>query len=228
VIFEAFSADAMAPDPSPGLSVSTSPCGVTAVKTVLASQHQMAGQALRDIANVGIDWTAVVRTILAGGLVVPVSSIGTLSDDHFANPPTVHPVGPAQANRWVIRGSGGGAAGDTIYGVAQDNDCIDEDGLLESTASVTTIADNISAAAAALSRVALTCQVVAVDQAVLAPSAPFGIDDLIPGALADIVLAQTCIPFSGERRLQKVSVSASAQDGLEAVSITLQPPGTTT
>jgi hypothetical protein len=225
-IFQDISDDAMAPDPSPGLSVSTSPCGVDGTMSLLAVQHLIAGPKLRDLANIGVDYTAVARTVLVGGTVVPTASIGTFEDGHFATPPTPRIDGTAQANAWLVRGNGGGAAGDTVYGYASDPAAADLDGLLESSATVSTIEDNSAALAAAQTRAALTEEVVAVENCVLAPTAPFAIEDLVAGAVCELALSETCIPVSGSYRLQKVAVSAAAPDG-EKVTLTFQPLGTT-
>lgn len=230
VIFQDISDDAMAPDPSPGLSVATTPTGVTALLDLLAVQHLMAGPKLRDVANVGLDWTAVGRDVIAGGAVIPTGSIGTFYDSHFVTPPTPRLDGSSQANAWLIRGSGGGAAGDTIYGTAMaDPDVIDRDGLLESVDTVSTLQDNDSAQAAAQSRVAITAEVILIENCILSPEAPFTIEELVPGALCDLALEQTCIPVFGQYRLYKVS--GTARDGgasgpIEQISLTFQPVGT--
>lgn len=230
VIFQDLSDDAMAPDTSPGLSVATTPTGVNALMNLLAVQNLMAGPKLRDIANVGLDWTTVGRDVLAGGAVVPTGSIGTFYDSHFVTPPTPRRNGLSQANSWLIRGSGGGAAGDTIYGVATAAAAIiARDGLLESVDTVSTLQDNDSAQAAAQSRVAITTDIILVENCVLSPEAPFAIEDLVPGALCELALEQTCIPVFGPYRLYKVEGNAKgggAASATESISLTFQPVGT--
>lgn len=225
-IFEALSVDAMRPDTSPGLQLAVSLCGVKSVFKVLAAQHQIAGQPLRDISKIGVDWTAIGRRVLAGGLVVPTDPIGTFTDDHFIQPPIVIESGTEKANRWVVTGSGGGAAGDAIYGIGQDAASRDENGLLESVASVSTVQDYDGAVAAAKTRVALTKEILSVQSAILDQSAPFPIETLIPGAACELALNETCIPAHGRYRLQNVSVTAGT-DGTEQVTVVFQPEGTT-
>jgi hypothetical protein len=225
-IFQDISDDAMAPDPSPGLDVEPTPCGITGMMDLLAVQHLMAGPKIRDIANIGIDWTTVGREVLAGGLVVPTVSIGTFLDDHFIVPPTPRLDGTAQTNAWGVRGSGGGAAGDTIFGYSiAAPSVVALDGLLEDVATVSTIQDNDSALAAAQTRTALTSAVLAVENCVLSPNAPFTIDDLVPGALCDLNLEQTCIPVVGQFRLQSVTGQGQSPDG-EQITVVFQPAGT--
>lgn len=225
-IFEDLAADAMAPDPSPGLVVATTPCGVLGTMDILATQHLMAGPKLRELAKIGIDWTEVGRSVLVGGAVVPTASIGTFLDEHFVTPPTPRIDGSAQANAWLVKGSGGGAAGDEVYAYDSDPTAAVVDGLLESVASVSTIENYESALAAAQSRVALTTEVIAVENCVLTPDAPFTIDQLVPGATCRLALEETCIPVFGSYRLQKVAGHASSPDG-EKITLTFQPIGTT-
>lgn len=225
VIFEALAYDAMAPDSSPGMLLNATLCGIKSVFKVLTVQHRIAGPTLRDLAKIGVDWTAIGRRVLAGGVVIPTDPIGTFTDDHFVQPPVVVESGADKANRWVVAGSGGGAAGDAIYGVAGDGASQHDNGLLESVASVSTVQDYDGAVAAARTRVALTKEVLSVQSAILDASAPFPIDTLIPGAACELALSETCIPVSGPHRLQSVSVSAGA-DGTEQVTVVFQPEGT--
>ena len=229
IIFQDISDDAMDPDPSPGLSVSPSPCGVTAMMELLAVQHFIAADKIRDLTTTGIDWTVIARDVLAGGAVVPTGSIGTFLDEHFVVPPTPRIDGTSQANSWLVRGSGGGAAGDTIYGSSTDPTAAALDGLLESVATVSTLQDNDSALAAAQSRTAITTNVTLVENCILAAEAPFTIDQLVPGALCDLALTQTKIPVFGHYRLAQVDGAAQSGDGSasETITLTFQPAGTT-
>lgn len=235
-IFQDVAADAMAPDPSPGLAVTTTPCGVTAILTLLALQHLSAATELRDIAKTGIDWTTIARKVLAGGAVVPTGPLGPFLDEHFAVPPTPKEDGTAKANAWLVRGAGGGAAGDVVYGYQTDPVSGKLDGLLESVETDSTIKDSATAQAAAKTRVALTSVVGTLDKCVLHPEAPFTLDELVPGALCQVRLEQTSIPVFGSYRLQRVDVTASAQSGggaagrsaslQEQIALTFQPVGT--
>lgn len=224
-IFEAFFEDAMAPDPSPGIILSTSLSGVKGSKRVLTAQHQMAGAALRDLANTGIDWTAVGRAVLGGGLAVPTQQIGTFIDAHFATPPTPTLTGDQQTNSPTVRGAGGGQSGDRIFATASEFAAIAQDGLLESVETVSTITDYQSAIQASGTTLALRKQVVQIENCRLSPEAPFPIDRLIPGALCHLDLRETCIPVVGSYRLK--SITASIGDGNDdAVTLVFQPEGT--
>jgi hypothetical protein len=224
-IFQAIADDAMAPDTSPNLTVTTTGTGVKGTKRILAAQHRIAGIELRDLADLGIDWTAVGREVLAGGLVIPTDPIGLLLDEHFSTLPTVTRDGTQQGNNRGVRGAGGGEAGDTIYAEAADSDAVNDDGLLEVVDTIQTITDNVTAQSAADSRAAISKEILQVEDCQLAPSAPVPVSQLVPGALTSINLRFTCIPVNDTYRLKRVAVTAQAGQ-TEKVNITLQPRGT--
>lgn len=223
-VFTVIHEDALAPDPSPNFTVSAMATGIRTTRNILALQHTLAGPTLRDLSTVGIDWTAIARVVHAGP-VVPTASIGTFTDDHFVTPPTPVRDGGVQANRWIVRGAGGGSAGDTIFGDAADGTAADLDGLLESVDSNSTIADYASAQAASESHLHLTSEVVTVENCILSPDAPFPLDVLVPGALCELELAQTCIPVSGQFKLKSVGASPSANSDNDGVTLVFQPVG---
>ncbi len=92
-----------------------------------------------------------------------------------------------------------------------------------------TIQDFVSAQAAANTRVELTSAISTVENAVLAPTAPLTVDQLIPGALCQLELHQTELPVSGQFRLQRVDAVANVASGSinEQITLTFQPIGTT-
>lgn len=229
VIFQAYAEDAMQPDPSPGLTIAATLCGVLGVRKVLASQNQIAGLLMRDLANIGVDFTMIGREAMVGGSIVPATPIPTLTDDHFMFPPTPNLDGTEQANAVTLVGSGtSGSGGDLIYETASDADAAHLDGLLESVESDSTILDGASALAGAETRLALASSLVMVENAVLAHTAPVTVDQLIPGALCQLELELTCPPISGRFRLKQVDGAAGDMAGAldETISLTFQPVGT--
>jgi hypothetical protein len=65
---------------------------------------------------------------------------------------------------------------------------------------------------------------VLVDQSVLAPDAPFLMEELVPGALCDLAVENSsCIKIVGSYRLQQLAVTFG---DTEQVALTFQPPGT--
>jgi hypothetical protein len=229
-ILQAISDDAMAPDNSPGLFVTPSPCGILGTPQILAVQYQIAGQQIRTLSNSGVDWTCIARDVLCGGAVVPTAPITpTFTDEHFINIPTVTPDGSVQANSWIVTGSGNGVAGATIVGAAgPDVDAALEDGLLESVASDTTIQDNTTAQSAAQSRLLLTQAPVTVTGGILAATAPFPMSVLVPGATCYLNLTKTTIPVQGQFRLGGIQVNYTAgENQIEQVIPSFQPVGQT-
>lgn len=226
-MFEEIADDAMSVDRSPGLVVSGTPCGVRGTRTILALQHQMAGPTLRELTDIGVDWTVIARTVLMGGAVVPTDSIGTLHDEDFIVPPVPSYDGLSQANSWIVRGAGGGGEQpDTIFGTGRDPAAGHLDGVLESVDTITSIQDNESATSAARSRTDLTKEVLVLQDCVLSPKATVTLAELVPGSLVDIAVNEAPIPVTGRFRLQRVNVTASQSTGGEQISLALQPPGT--
>lgn len=222
-IFAELAADAMNPENSVELTLSTSPCGILGDYDVLALQHKIAGPILRDLANIGVDFTAIGRTVLCGGGAVATASLGPFTDDSFMEPPKVTIDGSVLSNDWIVSGAGGGALGDSIFGYA--NDPTGVSGLLESAAVISTIQDPVTAQAAAASRLALSEGSITVEKAPLSPLSAFEISDLIPGALCQVNLSDSCIPVDRFYRLQRVDVSVDGSSGVEAVSVIFQPVG---
>lgn len=221
-VFQEIVEDAMAPDNSPGVTVTTSPTGVLTTLRVIALQHRMAGDVLRDLSNASIDWTVLVRRILAGGIVVPTASLGTLTAEDFLKRPAVVLDGTDQTNRRIVRGAGGGEAGDTIFGDATYTD--PDSGLLESVETITTIENTAAAQATADGSVALLVAARAVGECTLAPTAPVTVEQLVAGALLDVVLDDLCIPVVDTLRIHRVGGRVTHPDG-ETIALDLQPIG---
>lgn len=62
------------------------------------------------------------------------------------------------------------------------------------------------------------------DDSQLAPEAPVGIQDLVPGVLVAVTSTGTCRTVAAELRLLRLKVSFTENDG-EKVGITLAPAG---
>lgn len=227
VIFQAVADDAMAPDPSPNLTVQTTACRVKGSRRILAAQHQLAAPVLRDLTNTGIDWTAVGRQVLAGGLVVPAQRLLTFHDGMFTTPPTPIRDGTTQTNSVTTRGAGGGALGDTVFATSEDKVAARLDGLIESVESVSTITDLSQITQFSDSKLAIAKLVETLEGCTLSPDAPYSIDELVPGALCPIALNETCLSVFGDYRLKGINVAATA-DAPEQVTLNFQPLGTTT
>ena len=172
------------------------------------------GDHLRDLAEAGIDFTAVGSKIL----ILPethCSSVGRLTDSDFPEGLVVSEEGGALATRWVVAGS---EDSDAIgsYGGADDYY-----GLLERYEEQTSITDSVSATEAARARVRTTnAAPVFVDtqQVTISPDAAVEIAYLVPGWCLDITTNQTCRTVS--QRLKIVGLTVEEDGGTD------ESPGT--
>ncbi len=224
LLFAELVEDGISTDNSMGVSITAHASGTVATQKHLGAQHLILGEVLRQLAQVGADWTFSVRELVIGGTAVPVATLGPFTDDHFIAPPQVAMDGTQQTNSPGVRGAGGGDQGDTVYGQADDPGVQIRDGLLETVETQSTLLDNTSAAAAASSSLEARRTVPTVSQAILSPDAPIQIDQLVPGALVQLMLDETGIPIHDIYRLSAVNVSAGSQ-GFETVQLTFQPRG---
>jgi hypothetical protein len=110
-IWEQVVRDALEPD-NPNIAVeSPNLTGVPATRFVGRGQYRFAGDVLRELANSGIDYTVVNRTIRAGASEILTPAIGMLTDEHFAKAPKIIIDGDDMATRWVVGGAGTGQDG---------------------------------------------------------------------------------------------------------------------
>ena len=225
-IFQTLADDAMLADPSPNITVSTTPTSVLGSRKYLAGQHLLIGTQLRELSTAGVDWTVVGRDVLAGGIVVPASPIVRLNDQHLVAPPKVTKDGLAMATFVTTLGAGGGEGAAPVFGEASDADAIATFGLLDSVSSNDSIRDSTSAAATSASTLAISdVPVVQASEVGIDNGAPITIDQLVPGALIDVAWRTSGIEVAGTFRLSKVAVTG--QGGAESVTITIQPIGAT-
>lgn len=227
LIFQEFIEDAMAPDNSPGLVVQAIECQIRGNHSVLAAEHKMAGIEIRSLSAMGIDWTVIDRTVLAGGVVVPTSPLNTLYDEHFVVVPDVTFDGLSQENYSGVRGIGSGSAGDSTYGEAITGSSQAEYGLLETVSSDGIAADNVVCEALATTRQSsLADPVPIIEGGVLSRTAPLNIAQLVPGAEVPLRLQSTCFPVSDDFRLAFVKVTADASPPKEEIQVGIIPLGT--
>ncbi|MFD5788563.1 hypothetical protein ACFWH1_18315 [Streptomyces sp. NPDC127037] len=175
------------------------------------------GDHLRDLAETGLDFTAVGSRIL----LLPEDHsdrVGSLTDQDFPDGLVIVEDGAALATRWVVHGADGvkGEAGgvDPYYG------------LLEQVADESSILDESSATQAARSRLrAATPAPVIIDsqETTLSPAAPVDVPSLVPGWCLDVTTTATCRNISQSLKIIGVKVSETASG--EQVSVQLTPVG---
>lgn len=181
-----------------------------------APDSAYAGDELRELARTGIDWTALGRRLIIGPETA-LARLPTLLDEHFIGELTVIEDGDAAATAATVIGKGVKATS------GGEGTC----GLLEVLAKEEQILDTASAQAESDAIVAAgsptPVYVDVPDGARLAPEAPVGINDLIPGVVAPVAVAEVCRPVTTDLRLQRLSVRFDG-DG-EQVAVTLVPTG---
>jgi len=203
--------DAMAPDPLPGLvMVDTTPGSLlSGERKVLAAEHRDAMSPISEIARDAIDFTAHataenMRVVLVGEPQIYDGSppVATLNRSHFARAPRVRSLAPV--TRVIVAGSGGGASGDELVGIAEASAAaIAKFGAVARRWEEPRIEDQPSAQAAAEYRLSLLGPDASlraprrIEGGVLVASAPIDIDDLYGGARFWLAFDDGCANADG-------------------------------
>lgn len=229
-IFAGIVEAALAPDPSPNITLDVELIGVLADREVPILKHLMAQSELDELFRTGADWhvegrTIVVRRRRDRPANMETGVVPTLLDVDFATLPTVLENGMAQRNDVLVRGFDGAVTSsdaDTVFGEAAQLELVRLDGLLDGVFSEDTILDSPSAAAGARARLALVgATPLSIGNAVFADTARVPFEYLRPGALVDLDLTNTALVVSERRRITGISVTASSD--VENVSVDTQP-----
>ena len=179
--------DGFAPD-DPGHEVEVvGPAGVTGGRAYTQDVGQT-GDHLRDLADTGLDYTAVGSTII----LLPENhfvSVGRLTDADMPDGLIVAEDGTSLATRWVVAGDDAG----NVLGSAGGTD--DYYGLLEKYEEQTSILTDDSAAQAAASKVSTSLPVpvfIDTQEVTIDPQAAINVPDLVPGWCLDVTTTLTC------------------------------------
>lgn len=193
--------------------------GVKIDKTYEAGKTTV-GDALRDLAKIGLDFTVVGATIIIAPN-LEYGPMASLVDEDFLADLQVEERGEEAATKWYVSGEGAivGTAGgiDPFYG------------LIEKIAtSDSNVQDQVAANTEAASRLKASNPVPIYvnipDGAQLSANAPVCFEWLVPGTLFDVYLRNRCKPISLRNRLTAVKVAVT--DTGESVGVTLAPLGT--
>lgn len=197
--------DGFAPD-DPGHSVQViAPSGVRGARRYWEDIGQ-SGDHLRDLAETGLDYTAVGDTII----LLPethTASVGRLTDADLPDGLIVAEDGTSLATRWVVAGDD---AGD-VLGEAGGSHAYY--GLLERYLEQTSIPDDASATAAARSKLRSSLPVpvfIDTQEVTISPEAAIDVPKLVPGWCLDITSAQTCRTITQRLKITGLKV---AEDG---------------
>ncbi|WP_432001634.1 hypothetical protein [Streptomyces sioyaensis] len=201
--------DGFAPD-DPGHSIETiARTGVRGGRSYRRGIGQ-SGDHLRDLAENGIDFTAVGSRIV----LLPEThavSVGRLTDADMPEGLIVAEDGTALATRWVIAGD----EEDDVMGEAGGADAYY--GLLERYVEQTTITTDAAATAAARSRLRSSLPVpvfIDTQEVTISPEAAVQVPTLVPGWCLDIATRVTCRPIS--QRLKVTGLKVTENGGTES------------
>ncbi|MEW2568298.1 hypothetical protein [Streptomyces sp. NPDC047070] len=167
------------------------------------------GDHLRDLADSGLDYTAIGSTIV----LLPEDHravVGRLTDADMPEGLVVAEDGAALATRWVVAGDDSGA----ILGEAGGIDPYY--GLLEKYVEQSNIPDVASATSAAAARLRTTgVAPVFIDtrEVTISPQAAVDIDKLVPGWCLDITSGETCRTVTQRLKIVGVQVSETGGSG---------------
>lgn len=208
--------DGFAPD-DPGHTVTVmGDSGITGGREYTEDTGQT-GDHLRDLADTGLDYTAIGSNII----LLPESfddSIGFLTDQDLPTGLVVAEDGSQLATRVIVHGSDTSGA----VGVAGGPDAYY--GLLERSVDETSITTDLSAAAAARSRRAANYPVplfLATEEITLSPEAAVDVATLVPGWALDLASNITCRPVS--QRLKIIGVKVAETGEGEEINVVLAP-----
>ena len=209
-------ADGFLPD-DPGHTVAVmADSGVRGVREYTQDIGQT-GDHLKDLADSGLDFTAVGSSIL----LLPDgwdASVGRLTDADLPDGLNVAEDGTALATRWVVYGSDGSGAKGVAGGIHPYY------GLIERSVQDSSIKDSDSAAAAARSRLNASLPVpVYIDTQEVTLSSDAGIDvaRIVPGWCVDLSTTTTCRDVS--QRMKVTGLRVTADGNGEAVKVQLGP-----
>lgn len=211
--------DAMAPDDPCDIIGNLQVLGEgTLIDFTIEGGRIMAGDALRDLARIGLDFTAVGNSIL----LAPSLAFGpftTLTDGDFQTDIEVEERGEDAATKWYVTGeavSGSCGGIDPYYGLLEQ--VAQEDNVIDTGAADTAACSRLEASNPAPVYVNIP------EGAQLSSKAPVCFEQLVPGVLMNVDLTETCRPVAITNRLTAMKVTAAG--GEEQVGVTLAPLGT--
>lgn len=200
--------DGLRPDDPGHTTTVKGPSGVLGGRTYELAVGQTADH-LRDLSDTGMDFTAVGTNVV----IMPddfAELVGRLADEDLPEGLTVSEDGASLATRQIVAGSEEGTAVGIAGGVNPYY------GLLERYTEQTTIKDQASADAAAAAKLKASLGVpvfIDTQNVTLAPTAPVGIDLLVPGWMIDITTDSTCRTITQRLKITGLQVTENGGDG---------------
>jgi hypothetical protein len=237
-VFVAIMESALKPDKSPNIVIDKTPANIPTDFYHDPELPKIAATMLRDLADSGVDFTTINRTIYVRNEEMDKESIGTLYSKHFATFPEIKESGE-MATLLLLTGAGGDfhsqpdavdtrEANSATAAIAVGKWDKDPFGLLETIVDATSLFDAEDKTAlekSAKSRYELLRYPrLYLDSVTLHKSAPVAMSSLIPGRRLTLSMDIGSIPLITEYRIQSVEVSVS-NTAAETISLTLTSVG---
>jgi hypothetical protein len=170
-----------------------------------------------NLAETGLDFTVVNRSIIFGDALLPTMAVSTLTDSLIMGDVRFSKDGNLAANRWFVKWKSGVEQADSAH------ECY---GLIERNKTFEEINDATSAQETAQAYIDATRIVPRIlefpDNTQISPDAPFSIMQLIPGVRFDVALTGLCTEVFASFRLTNMSVTQTGTED-EKVAISLSP-----
>jgi hypothetical protein len=221
---------ALSADPSPKITLNVAECGVPIDRYYSSEDDppRIAGEELRELADNGLDFTVINRTLYIRGEEFDAEPVRTLLAEHFLQLPMVKESGN-MATRIIGAGQGEDNVSYPDSDLSPDQWEAHPFGLLEQIIDVTAQWDSDKnpeqeVLRATMNRYSIvSAPILYISDGVLHKQAPVSIDQLVPGKRVDVRMEVGGVMIVEQYRLQNVSVSV---DGTrEEVSITLTALG---
>ncbi len=219
-IFAAYAIDALGPDNSMGIQLRIRSTSVPGSRTVEPDEYRRAADLMRDIGRSGVDWTMIGRTLLGGGLEIPLDQLKLLIDEHMTLV-RLDETGESSSTHVTVIGR----LVEDVQSVGTAEIVGDPKGVLETAIQANEVEDDVSATSYAEGMLGLLTAVPKTLSATLKPESANGLAMLIPGARFPVNSVE--LPLIETLRLKSVSVDASrGEDGItENVTVVLQSLG---
>ncbi len=220
-IFDQFAQDALSLDTSPNITIAPFPTGVIGNRKVLANNVLRAADALRELAQTAVDFTARGRTIICGGQTVTTPAIAVLSAELLTGA-NISPIGSIQSTQVIVTGATQ-PDGTNLIAVAGSSPSV------QTVYQEPSILDQPSLDHAAQSYFAHLSNPVYVQGGTLDPETPFDFSELVSGARVDVALDIGCRTLIGPQRLKSFTVNLTNDPSgfIETISPVLIPLGLT-
>ena len=189
-------------------------------KRFYAAYDMTALDMLQNMAETGINYTTLGRTIVLVGDSDPLTPLVILTDEHIMGEVEVTKDGTVQGNVFYVHYEGD--EGIPAHREAVEKYCyqaierLRNDGL-PNLGSAEGVAEALASEAAIAPRV-----LVVPDGSRLSPDTPWTINEMVPGARVDVAITRLCLTLTQSFRLTAVEVFYDPRDG-ESVGVTLLP-----